>query len=40
MMKAGNLGDLTVYIKSREMIEWESGDGEEQKAPDADEAEN
>lgn len=22
-MKAGNLGDLTVFIKSREMIEWE-----------------
>lgn len=40
MMKAGNLGDLTVYIKSREMIEWESGDSEEQKSPEADEAEN
>ena len=28
-MRAGNLGDLTILIKSREMIEWESADGEE-----------
>ena len=25
-MRAGNLGDLTVYIKSREMIDWETED--------------
>jgi proliferating cell nuclear antigen PCNA len=31
-MRAGNLGDLTIFIKSNEMIEWEDGAAEESPA--------